>query len=309
MIWLQCISVPILLVLLVSLNLYIIIREIVGGESSPDNAQVKRDYIIQKLVAYLPFTVTAIYTLVYELSNRRKSVLVFFRDFYTFLGFPLTALHFINLVFHSVKAMFTEKTGFVVFPVVFDEVPFYFTLESSVIILNFFTISMLLCYYNCLARFKAFLPILMFTLLFGGVLLDRFALLDHSRVSTDDWQFIASLTVQILIVDVILIALSYFGNKYTSDGDHAQPDVHFEEDSKNWFGFSNELNSLETAQSQSTNGKAAEKIAKKLFFRDCKEAEKNKESGKCVDYKIDEQIQALKYIYLDDKYHNLQNQI
>ena len=205
---------PITLVLITALNIYLIISEFIRPNHELMDPRVRRDFIIQKLVAFLPFCITAVYCMVYQFTSRTQFTFNCFRDFYTFLGYPLTCLHFINLLLHSLGCALGVASNFIVFPVAFDKSTneSCLNIASITVLLNFVVLSMLFCFYDCLATFKPYLPISMFTLLFGGVLLDRLALIDRSSVSREDVQFIASLAIQICIVDLILIGLAYFAH-------------------------------------------------------------------------------------------------
>ena len=319
----QQIVLPCLLVSLISVNIGLVIREFYNSDQTRDRV-IRHDYIIQKIVAFVPFSITVIYCLVYEMSNRKASVHQCFRDFFTFMGFPLTALHFTNLVFHSLKDLITHANRYslVIFPVVLDKIAIgaCFRLETLVIVINFITLLVMMYFYDCLSKFKPFLPVFMFSLLFCGVLLDRFAVIDHSQVSNDDWKFIASLTVQILIVDAILIALSYFGNRRCSETAHQQSENQSEDESENDFDFFyiNESGSVDSMTFDQENEKEEVCNVAQLVQSGLK-AENNQigriiEDGELANEekgKDSKQWKSslLQYITIDKEYNKLNNQI
>ena len=224
--------VPCLLVVMIVLNIVAVINDICTESSTLDahpeftnRRRLLTTSSVQKVSSILPFCSTAFYFILYQACGQKNLLLVGFCDFFTFLGFPLTALQFINLSLCGLKMLFgISNTGYFVFPVSFfswESVAIFFC-QGILTTGNFITLLCLMTFQKCVSSFKPQVPILMFALLFGGVLLDRIALIDTSRVLSEDYKFVCSLFIQILIVDVVLILLSLLGSPISAKDEETQ---------------------------------------------------------------------------------------
>ena len=218
---------PIQKFLLHSLMSFIVVINltiIIGGlffESKPrSELNIVDNNLVQKLVAYVPFCITAIYCVIYEISKQNSSIFEQFCEFYTFLGFPMTTLHFVNFIINFLKDLFSLPSNFVVyFPEVFGEalIESLFKFETIVTILNFASLVAILFVYNCLVIFNPLTPILVLILLYGIGILCQISFLSDDKSETlnnDQLQFITSLSVQIMIVCILFIVLHHVGKYY-----------------------------------------------------------------------------------------------